>query len=89
MKRITSPFTCLLLFVALLSAGSGCCKGHIRATEIEGNIKWVTQRHDHCVNNHLEIDDWKKETFLRSSILLRDVVQEALDEAKEEEEEVN
>lgn len=67
---------CMLpLFVA------SCCKGHIRADSIDGLIDRVTERHDRFIKGEpttADKDPAKKDSHLRSSELLRKVVDEAI-----------
>lgn len=50
----------------------------IKADKVAGSVNAVTGRHDAYVNGDDSLDSLHKEVYLRSSALLRDVVDEAL-----------
>ena len=78
----------LFLVVVPLLLLSGCSKGMIRADAIDGSIKIVSERHDRLVNVTKDVngdgvvnstDDQDRETYLRTTKLLRKVVDAALE----------
>jgi 1,4-dihydroxy-2-naphthoate octaprenyltransferase len=74
-----APFS-ILLVVITLGMLSGCCKGHIAAEAVDGLVTKVADRHDRFVKGEATAEDKdpkNKETFLRSTELLRKVVSEA------------
>jgi hypothetical protein len=70
----------MLLVAALISMVAGCCKGHINADAIERSVKIVTERHDKMLKGEIDpksVSAEDKATFLRTTELLRKVVDEA------------
>ena len=64
--------------VALLAlAASSCVQGMIRADAIAGLVEPVTDRHDAYVETDEGLADEQRRVYLRSSELLRAVVEEA------------
>jgi len=69
-----------LLFIALC----GCCKGHINAENAAPLVGTVTARHDALVMNSSSYTDAQKTRYLRSTAILNQMVQTALDENENE-----
>ena len=67
----------VLLMGLVLAGVAGCCKGHIRADSIDGLVDKVATRHDDYVQKDATLKDADKAIFLRSTELLRKVVDEA------------
>jgi hypothetical protein len=64
-----------LLFTVLVF--SGCAKGQINVSAIEGSIADVTARHDQYVTADTTLTADAKANYLRSSALLNAIVAEA------------
>jgi hypothetical protein len=70
----------LVLVAVLLGGVAGCCSGHVRADAIDGLVQKVADRHDRFVKgepNAEDRDPKNKDTFLRSTELLRKTLKEA------------
>jgi hypothetical protein len=70
----------VIVIAVLLGGAAGCCSGHVSADAIEGTVEKVTQRHDRFVKGEATAEDKdpkNKDTFLRSTELLRTAVKEA------------
>ena len=89
LAKIGSGAKILFLMAVPLLLLAGCCKGHIRADAIDGSIEIVTERHDRLVNATKDVngdgvtddeDEADRKTYLRTTKLLRKVVDAALDD---------
>lgn len=70
----------VLFALALPLFGAGCQKGMIRADAIAGLVEDVSNRHDKLLKGEIKpetVSAQDKETFLRSTELLRRTVKEA------------
>ena len=70
----------VLLMVLLPFMIVSCCKGHVRAEGIHGLVHDVTERHDNFIKGEAteaDKDPRKKDSHLRSSEILRKIVDEA------------
>ena len=70
MRRLVPPFLMLLCL-------AGCQRGYILAEAIEPVLVRVAARHDNYVQNDEKLSTPQRETFLRSTELLRAMVAEA------------
>ena len=70
----------LVVFLAasLSSCGIFSSAGKVEAAALEGPVTKVTERHDTYVAEDANLSDLEKRTYLRSSELLRKVVEEAM-----------
>lgn len=66
-----------VIFASLIVLVTGCSKGTIQVGAIEDLIGNVTTRHDVYVSGDGALTETQKTTYLRSSTLLRDVVEAA------------
>jgi hypothetical protein len=67
------------LVVALLAV-SGCCKGHIQASNVQELVHRICERHDRFVKGEPSAEDKdpvKKASHLRSSEILQAIVDDA------------
>lgn len=70
----------LFLVAVLLGGAAGCCSGHVSAAAIDGLVEKVADRHDRFVKgepNAEDKDPKNKDTFLRSTELLKKTLKEA------------
>lgn len=75
MKRTLAA--CALCALALTACGP---KNTIDADAMAGVMEPVLDRHDHYVNNDPSLADVERESFLRSSTLVREMVDTARNE---------
>lgn len=73
MRRILIPF----LIVVFLMAPGCMNKGYVKVSAIEGLVEKVSVRHDAYINADDSLSDLKKRVALRSTTLLRAVINEA------------
>lgn len=70
----------VFLVVITLPFMTGCTKGTIRVGAIDGSVSDVCDRHDKLLRGELKVESISaadKETYLRSSAILKAVVEEA------------
>ena len=80
LAKVGSGAKILLIGVTLLFV-AGCCKGHVRADSIDGLVDKITRRHDNFIKGEAteaDKDPRKKDSHLRSSEILRKIVDEAI-----------
>ncbi len=77
MKRRTRVTLLGLAAFAVTATGCNMKKGMIDVGAIESSISTVTERHDDYVEADTSLSDVEKSTALRSSELLRRIVDEA------------
>lgn len=71
------PTVSILATVGLLAALAGCSSNTIRVEAIRDPIRFVADRHDAYVRADESLSDLERETYIRTSRLLRELIEEA------------
>ena len=75
----TRPTVSILATVAVLAiaSGGGCSTSTIRVEAIADPVRLVADRHDAYIQADDTLSDLERETYLRTTSLLRQVIEEA------------
>jgi len=76
--------TAAVAFAGIALTLTGCGRSMISAESIEQPVRNITERHDAYVENDDSLSDVERRTYLRSSEILNDLVDQALVEPEDQ-----